>query len=381
MTKSNSGGAKLNMRRLHLTALLLPVFFACDRPAKDAGEIVADSEGGSDPLGEVVDGTVGPGGRGRMLVLPESTRVRKLVRSGDGVLAVTATCCDAPRMRVSELDADMQTLWTLDLGDVGLHHVAPLDDGGWVVTGVSPAGSNDPAIWKLSCCGELESKHEFDDFSQNASGVGTQPLGDGYVFASSHYDDVESPSVRWTFLDEDFDETSARENPLTAPGANPYLRRTPDGKVAALFLGNGTSTVFEVGGPDDVSSQTFDGRMLSVGDGADLGWIRILAGKTTFTPYGGVPMPIAPFGDEIFGPAPADRRSHIALIAEESVVEIAEDGAVLRDLVLPAFSPGAGQLGFAVAVAEDDSIFVGIDELSLSVSIAERAVIHHIPAL
>ncbi len=372
------------MRRTLFTAVSLPLLFACELPAENAGEVADGGDGGVAPLGEIVERPLESGDSHRMLVLPDSSRVRHLVRSRDGVLAVTASCCDSPRMRVSELDADMQTLWTLDLGDVGLHHVAPLDDGGWLVSGVSPGGSNDPAIWKLSCCGELDSKHEYRDYPKESQGFGVQPLGDGFVFAAHLYDG-DASRMRWTFLDEEFNETSTTESPLTTVAANYVgLRRTLNNTAIAFVIDlGGPSTMFEIAGPGQVSSRIVDGLLVPVGDGADLGWMVFENGHATFTRYGDVTTPTAPFDRAPL--AIPDRHSHIAfLFGDETgdhVAEVADDGTVLRRVTLPVSSPDVlFTIPFAVAVAEDDSIFAGIDE-DLAGGGEQRAVIHHLPAL
>jgi hypothetical protein len=390
------------MRRMLSTLAILPLA-ACLPPAGDAGEVdpteSSSTTGGGTEANDESSGTAGAPADAAFewtLEIEPDLYLLYMVRTPDGILVSFQSdpSLPEPYSEVREYSSSMELLWSQTLPNAAVSDLEVVGDGEFLVAGVSGA-TFEPTVWRLSCCSEMTSQTYPHD-SEYASIAGADLHEDGLLLAIR----VDgSPFEPWTtettFLQVPLELGPATELAIDSVDVG-QTARAPSGSVVLLMADGLFGHLSELG-PEGVEQPIYgiNTRLLLVGKGDELTVMSLLEDEVRIQPFGGrdalvegewvsVSTPgFAAYYDEVFA---VDRHERLVLVHTEdepdgssmNLVEFDDDGVVARSLIIPhqqyAYS-GAS----AVAVGEDDAIYVAVGENDLEGSSAQY--IHRIAAL
>lgn len=340
-----------------------------DEPTGSSGQLPPDETSTGDPTNTSGDSVDEPEWS---LELEPGTTINQMVRSPSGVVLVLQSDPTAPEATVMEISSTMDPLWSIDLPTAWVSDLAALDDGTYVMAGVSaPLGTPVPTAWRLSCCGNLDQAVEFPTGDELSGFVVSQPLAEGLLLAHSNGTQTE---VMRTTLDLVTQWSSTL--PFYAHGGAP----TSTGTVLLAGTEGGSATlIYEIEADRPGLGMSNGQNQYPVGAGPEL--VLMTAGyeQVWFQPHDGgavVAVPLPGFtGFEYV----ADRKERFGLafsVTEDTgstahVAEFAADGAVLREVVVPPLSLDYVTAS-AIVVGTDDAIYLGTYEITPGNSVIPR---------
>jgi hypothetical protein len=379
---------------------------ACLPPAEDAGQVDPTESDGTD--GEATSTSAGDESSGNdgappvdaafewTLELEPDLFVVGMVRTPDGILVSFQSdpSLPEPYAEVREYSSSMELLWSQPLPSASVWELEVLGDGEFMVAGLSgESGSFQPTVWRLSCCSEMTSQ-TYPHESEYPWVTGADLHEDGLLLAINVDTGIEPWATETTFLQIPLELGPATELGTASIDVRQTARASSGVVVLLVTGGNVSDSLSELGpGGPDGHSYGIGQRMVLVGKGDELTVMSLLEDEVQIQPFGGRDGLIDGEWVSVSTPGFAayydtfvvDRHERVVLVHHEdepdgsnlSLVEFDDDGVVARSLIIPHLHAFASST--AVAVGEDDAIYVAVSESDLEGSSAQY--IHRIAAL
>lgn len=379
------------MRRpnlLMIIAALGPA--ACLPPAEDAGEVDPTESSGADGGAPTTGSDDEPSGTDGVpsadavfdwsLELEPDLYVLSMIRTPEGVLVALQTDLSMPDpvTEVREYSSSMELLWSQSFSGGLVLDLEAIGDGEFLATGLSEvSGSFLPTVWRVSCCTETTSQ-SYPALDEYFWIIGADLRDDGLVLA------VHAPGSAFDL----FGETSFLLVPLDLGPATDLGIQTSNTRQIARTPSSTVLVREDCGSGDCISELGVDGgfgsggRLWLLGKGDELTLLRFGEDQVEIMPYTEpeglienewvtVPTPgFAQYYDESYL---LDRHTRSVLVHREDepdfssdlhLVEFDDDGTVVRSVSIPHLQHETiGSI--AMAVGEDDAIYIAVDESEL----------------
>lgn len=373
-----------------MIAALVPA--ACLPPPEDAGEVDPTETSGADGGASVTgsdDESSGMDGAPPAdvdldwsLELDPGLWVLHMTRTPQGVLVAFRSDpgAPAPYAEVREYSSTMELLWSAPLPNATISDLEVLGDGEVLAVGTSGGfGELVPTAWRLSCCAAaVVQSYPQDPYYANISAAALR--GDGILLVIHRSGDDGHPV-------SDLVQVPLSLSPATSVELLPIsiyeAARMADGNV--LLRGRGhldSSTFFYEVGPEGVDEGfSFGGAFGMIGKDDELTLMSFAEDVVAVQPFGEnewvqVPVPGLVADDGRFR---LDRHARVAFVHGEgdsvgpstlTLTEFDDDGVVARTLTIPHLQYEHAD-AHAIAVGEDDAIYLAVGESELGVGAAE----------